>query len=72
MKSLWGEAFELPTTQEKAQKIVKKVEKQTESQKLKSKKTSIEDKLSIITKNVTTVMLITLLSYEIENLLLLI
>lgn len=56
MKSLWGEAFELPTTQEKAQKIVKKVEKQTESQKLKSKKTSIEDKLSIITKNVTTVL----------------
>ena len=52
--SLWGEEFEIPSEQEVVKKIVKKVkvDNRTDEQKLKSKKTSIEDKIEIITQNV--------------------
>ena len=52
--SLWGEEFEIPNEQEAVKKIVKKVkvDNRTDEQKLKSKKTSIEDKIEIIAQNV--------------------
>lgn len=52
--SLWGEEFEIPNEQETVKKIIRKVkvDNRTDEQKLKSKKTSIEEKIEIITQNV--------------------
>ena len=56
MKSLWGEDFVIEETKEQAKKILNKIDKpkkvRTEQQILKSKTTSIEDKLRIINRNV--------------------
>ena len=52
-KSLWGEAFEIPNTKDLVKKVTKKAKAEpTEAQKLKSKKTSIEEKIELITNNV--------------------
>lgn len=50
--SLWGEEFSIPDTQVVAKKIIKKIKEQTEEQKLKSKKTSVKDKIALITQKV--------------------
>lgn len=50
--SLWGEEFSIPDTQIVAKKIIKKIKEQTEEQKLKSKKTSVKDKIALITQKV--------------------
>ena len=50
--SLWGEEFSIPDTQVLAKKIIKKIKEQTEEQKLKSKKTSVKDKIALITQKV--------------------
>lgn len=50
--SLWGEEFSIPDTQVVAKKIIKKIKEQTEEQKLKSKKTSVKDKISLIAQKV--------------------
>lgn len=50
--SLWGEEFSIPDTQAVAKKIIKKIKEQTEEQKLKSKKTSVKDKIALITQKV--------------------
>lgn len=46
IESLWGEEFNIPSTQEVAKKVISKISGQTEAQKLKSKKTPIEEKNS--------------------------
>ena len=52
-KSLWGEAFEIPNTKDLVKKVTKKAKAEpTEAQKLKSKKTSIEEKIELIANNV--------------------
>lgn len=51
-ESLWGEEFNIPTTQENVKKVLKKVKEKTDEQKLKSKLTSLEDKIKIISENV--------------------
>lgn len=50
--SLWGEEFSIPDTQVVAKKIIKKIKEQTEEQKLKSKKTSVKDKIALIAQKV--------------------
>lgn len=50
--SLWGEEFSIPDTQIVAKKIIKKIKEQTEEQKLKSKKTSVKDKIALIAQKV--------------------
>ena len=52
IESLWGEEFNIPSTQEVAKKVISKISGQTEAQKLKSKKTPIEEKIALITQNV--------------------
>ena len=50
MKSLWGDEFVIEDSAKQAKSLLKKIEKpkKTEQQILKSKNTSIEDKLKII------------------------
>lgn len=50
--SLWGEEFEILSTQVEVKKALKKVNEKTDAQKLKSKLTSIDDKIKIIENNV--------------------
>ena len=56
MQSLWGEEFKIEDTPEQAKKLLSKIDKpkkvKTEQQILKSKNTSIEEKLNIINRNV--------------------
>ena len=56
MKSLWGDDFVIEKEPEQAKKILSKIDKpkkiKTEQQILKSKNTSIEEKLNIINRNV--------------------
>lgn len=52
IESLWGDEFNIPSTQEIAKKVISKISGQTEVQRLKSKKTPIEEKISLITQNV--------------------
>lgn len=54
--SLWGEEFDIPATQEKVKKALKKVQEKTDGQKLKSKLTSLEEKINIISENVLKVL----------------
>ena len=50
--SLWGEEFNIPSTQELVKKVIKKIKEPTAEQLLKSKKTPIEEKIKLITENV--------------------
>lgn len=54
IESLWGESFNIPDTKENNKKIIKKIKKEekTDTQKLKSKTISIEDKIQVISENV--------------------
>ena len=54
LNSLWGDEFELPTTQEVIKKVKAKKQtvQKTDEQKLKSKTIDIQEKLDVITKNV--------------------
>lgn len=51
-ESLWGEEFNIPTTQESVKKVLKKVKEKTDEQKIKSKLTSLDDKIKIIAEKV--------------------
>ena len=54
MGSLWGEDFNIPDTKETAKKLIKKIknDEKTDTQKLKSKTVSIDEKIQVITENV--------------------
>ena len=58
MKSLWGDEFVIEDSAKQAKSLLKKIEKpkKTEQQVLKSKNTSIEDKLRIIYNNVNRIL----------------
>ena len=58
MKSLWGDEFVIEDSAKQAKSLLKKIEKpkKTEQQILKSKNTSIEDKLRIIYENVNRIL----------------
>ena len=58
MKSLWGDEFVIEDSAKQAKSLLKKIEKpkKTEQQILKSKNTSIEDKLRIIYNNVNRIL----------------
>ena len=58
MKSLWGDEFVIEDSAKQAKSLLKKIEKpkKTEQQILKSKNTSIEDKLNIIYNNVNRIL----------------
>ena len=53
MESLWGEEFNIPSTQEIAKKVIKKIKEPQSAEKLiKSKTTPVEEKIKLITENV--------------------
>ena len=58
MKSLWGDEFVIEDSAKQAKSLLKKIEKpkKTEQQILKSKNTSIEEKLRIIYENVNRIL----------------
>lgn len=50
--SLWGEEFNIPSTQEVAKKVIKKIKEVDPEKLLKAKNTTLEEKLKIINENV--------------------
>ena len=58
MSSLWGEEFDIPIeeTKQRAKKIIAKIDTRTDEQKLKSKKTPLEEKIKIIENNVYSIL----------------
>ena len=58
MSSLWGEEFDIPIeeTKQRAKKIIAKIDTRTDEQKLKSKKTPLEEKIKIIENNIYSIL----------------